>query len=337
MDISPEALASSYAACRLVARGAGSNFYPCFFLLSGELRRGMEALYAFMRQTDDLVDGEVAADDDARVAPIARLSGRRQAREVLDSAPPASCGSAALIGKLSGPPSDDAKIALGDWRAALEGALDGAAGQGEVTLPALADTVARFEIPREYLFDAIDGVEMDLTGRRYETFEELSEYCYRVASVVGLACLRIWGYQGEAAEEAAHRCGMAFQLTNILRDLREDVERGRVYLPQEDLRRFGYAEEDLAAAVADERFDRLMEFQADRVERLYWESVVLADGLAGEGRRMFVMMIRTYYQLLQRIKASPRRVLAERVCLGRWRPAVVMLRTLVWRSGKVLP
>ena len=107
------------------------------------------------------------------------------------------------------------------------------------------DTVARYRIPIEYLTAVIDGVEMDLAGQRYETFEELEQYCERVASVVGLACIHIWGFRDERALEPARRCGVAFQLTNILRDLKEDAGRGRVYLPGEDLQRFGYREDEL--------------------------------------------------------------------------------------------
>jgi phytoene synthase len=259
----------------------------------------MEALYSFMRHTDDLADGEATGDD--------------------------------------------ARRALAAWREALDAALAGclAPDSGEnyhTILPALADTVDKFQIPPEYLRETIAGVEMDLSNRRYETFDELAEYCYRVASVIGLACLRIWGYRGDDPAESAHACGQAFQLTNILRDLREDCGRCRVYLPQEDLRRFGYPEEDLAAGVGDERFRALMRFQLERVEQFYQDATPLARQLETEGRRIFVMMIRVYYRLLQAIQADPTRVLSQRVCLGRWRPLGIMARTFLRPSTKaVLP
>ena len=297
MSDSLEVLRSSYSECRRIACKAGSNFTPCFYLLSRKQRRGMETLYAFMRHTDDLVDGETASEDVAQ--------------------------------------------GLVRWRDETAGALTGARSEFEGPawiLPALADTMGRFEIPHEHLFAAIDGAEMDLAKDRYETFDELAEYCYRVATVVGLACLRIWGYRGGDPAKAAHACGMAFQLTNILRDLCEDRERGRVYLPQEDLRRFGYSEDDLAAATANGQFLDLMRFQIERAERFYREATELAEGLEGGGRRIFVMMIRVYYQLLQEIQSAPARVLSERVRLRRWQPLGIMARTLLRPSAKaVLP
>lgn len=297
MSYSPETLRSSYDQCRRIARQSRSSFTPCFRLLFGGRRRAMEALYAFMRHTDDLADADATAE---------------QAEE-----------------------------ALGRWREQTTDALAGRwlGSQGdERILPAVADMVERFEIPDEYLFDVIDGVGMDLSKQRYETFDELADYCYRVATVVGLACLRIWGYRGEDPHEAAHACGMAFQLTNILRDLREDLERGRVYLPQEELRRFNYSEDDLAAVATDDRFRELMRLETDRAERFYWTATELAGGLDGGGRRIFVMMIRVYYRLLKQIQADPGRVLRERVCLGRWRPLAIMARTMLRPSAKaVLP
>ena len=146
-----------------------------------------------------------------------------------------------------------------------------AALAGHATDPssrALADTATRYQIPREYLTAVIDGVEMDLAGAHYETFAELEQYCYRVASVVGLACIHIWGFRGPQALEPARRCGIAFQLTNILRDLREDIRRGRVYLPNEDLRRFGYTTDELDRCEANDRFTALMQFEIDRAQKL---------------------------------------------------------------------
>ena len=295
MSGSPHVLRSSYAECRRVARGARSNFTPCFYLLSRDRRRAMEALYAFMRHTDDLVDGNHEQEDVART--------------------------------------------LAQWRKqtlAAFGRSDWDRGGPANILPALVDTVTRFEIPRDYLMAAIDGAEMDLTRQRYDTFDELSEYCYRVATVVGLACLRIWGYRGSDPGEPAHACGLAFQLTNILRDVREDCSRGRVYLPQEDLQRFGYSEEDLAAARDDDCFRSLMQFQIQRAERFYRQATELAEDLEAGGRRILVMMMRVYYRLLKKIESNPGRVLSERVGLGYWPPLEIMARTLTRPSAKVV-
>jgi phytoene synthase len=164
----------------------------------------------------------------------------------------------------------------------------------------------------------IEGVEMDLDGREYHTFAELAEYCDRVASAVGLACIHVWGFRGAGAFPAAQSCGRAFQLTNILRDLREDAARGRVYLPQEELDRFGYSPEDLVRGVAGERFDRLMAFQIERARLLYREGSVLIDWLERPGRRIFGMMTDTYWRLLEAIARQPRRVLSGRVRLSGW-------------------
>ena len=295
MSYSAETLRLSYDQCRRVARQSRSNFTPCFYLLSGKRRRAMETLYAFMRYTDDLVDGKM---------PVA-----------------------------------DASRTLAQWREETVAALANTVSPSDRCagiLPAVADTVEQFEIPHECLFDAIDGAGMDLSKDRYATFEELSEYCYRAASVVGLACLRIWGYRGDAPGAAAHACGQAFQLTNILRDLREDFRRGRVYLPQEDLQRFDYSEDDLAQATANEQFRRLMQFQIQRAEQYYLEAAKLADGLQTEGRRIFVMMIRVYYRLLKTIHADPARVLSEHVRLRPWQPLAIMARTLLRPSAKVV-
>lgn len=291
----PPSLRSSYAECRRIVRRAGSNFTPCFYLLSQDRRRAMEALYAFMRHTDDLVDGDLSREDATR--------------------------------------------SLAQWRNQTLAALGRSSSDLDartIILPALADTVARFEIPHECLLAAIDGAKMDLSRQRYETFDELSEYCYRVATAVGLACLRIWGYRDGNPGETAHACGLAFQLTNILRDIREDCERGRVYLPQEDLQRFSCSEEDLASARGDDRFHDLMRFQIERAERFYQQATELAEGLEAGGRRIFVMMIRVYYRLLKKIEADPGRVLSERVCLGHWQPLGIMAKTLLHPSPKVV-
>ncbi len=297
MSYPPEILEASYEECRRVAGRARSNFTPCFRLLSNERRRAMETLYAFMRHTDDLVDGEASQEEAAQA-----LAGWREAT-----------------------------------RAALSGSSPETNGKPDI-LPAVANTVERFEIAQAHILDAIDGAEMDLSQQRYDTFEELSQYCYRVASVVGLACLRIWGYRGEEPSPAAHACGLAFQLTNILRDVREDYERGRVYLPQEDLQRFGVSETEFGQSGADEPFRELMRFEAQRAGRYYHEAAVLAEGLEGEGRRIFLMMIRVYYGLLKRIEAEPERVLSQHIRLGRWHVATIMIRTLLRPSARaVLP
>ena len=142
-------------------------------------------------------------------------------------------------------------------------------------LPALVDSVEKYHIPAEYLFAVFDGVEMDLDRHRYETFDELKQYCQRVASAVGLACIHIWGFrgqgtaEGDAAFEAAWQAGIALQLTNILRDLKADAAGDRVYLPLEDFRSSGYSIEELKNGVVNEAFRRLMRLEIERAKQFY--------------------------------------------------------------------
>ena len=279
MNASP-ALEASYRYCRQVARRSRSSFYPSFMLLSPPKRRAMHALYAFMRHTDDL--GDSALEPAQRAAALARW------RDHLG---------AALKGRFSQEPTDS---------------------DGPLLLPALADTVARCGIPPEHLEAVIDGQVMDLHPARYERFADLAVYCEKVASAVGLACLYVWGFRGPGALEPARKCGIAFQLTNILRDLNEDLGRGRLYLPLEDLRACDLAPEDLFALRCDDRFLRLVSLEADRAEQLYQEAAELAAWLEPDGRRIFGMMNDVYRRLLDKIRRSGDRVLHERIRLGRW-------------------
>jgi len=283
---------ASYALCRQKARQSGSSFYAAFLLLPRRKRRAMDALYAFTRHTDDLADN--AEPVEIRRETLARWRGAVEA--ILAETTNTGC--------LASPPSG--KVRAGD------------AVPGEALLPAVADTVRRFAIPVEHLFAVIDGVAMDLSRVRYETFDDLTAYCERVASAVGLACTHIWGVRGEGAFEPARKCGIAFQVTNILRDLREDIDQGRVYLPLDDLRRSGYSVEELAAGVVDPRFDRLMELEIDRARRLYHEGAELFDWLEPDGRRVFGMMTTVYYRLLEQIARRPSEVFRCRVGLSRW-------------------
>jgi phytoene synthase len=149
-----------------------------------------------------------------------------------------------------------------------------------------------------------------------------------------LACIYIWGFRGDEALEPARKCGIAFQMTNILRDLEEDAQQGRVYLPREDLRRFEYSEEDLRAGVVDARFDRLMQFEIDRARRFYHQGADLFDRLEPDGRRIFGMMISVYHRLLERIGRRPREVFGRRVRLSRWQKLSVAARWALLPAGR---
>jgi phytoene synthase len=183
---------------------------------------------------------------------------------------------------------------------------------------------------------------MELESRSYETFDDLRKYCHRVASVVGQACIHIWGFEDPRAIELAEHCGVAFQLTNILRDLREDALAGRVYLPAEDFERFGYSREDLRRGIADERFHRLMRFETERAEQYYRSAAALSNYLRPDGRRIYCAMFRTYHQLLEKIRRREGAVLEAPVRLAAWeklRTAAAALfppargRCLLVRSG----
>lgn len=229
----------------------------------------------------------------------------------------------------SGEPEAERRSGLKAWRQALERAQSG--DHHDPLFPALADTMQAFRIPQEYLHDVIDGVEMDLEPVAYQTFEHLEQYCQRVASSVGLACLRIWGAR-PGGEQPARRCGLAFQLTNILRDLKEDAARDRVYLPREDLDRFGYTPEDLRAGVRDDRFRKLMQFEIARTEGLFDEAQSLHRWLEADGRRIFGSMLAVYRALLDEIKRLDGDVFSARVRLSRWRKMSIASRFLLQPS-----
>ncbi len=223
-------------------------------------------------------------------------------------------------------PDDARRAALSAWRRSLDRALSGIFD--DPMLPAVADTVARYRIPPEYLHAAIDGVEMDLDRCEYATFADLEQYCYRVASVVGLACVYIWGFRDPAALVPARQCGVAFQLTNILRDLKEDAARGRCYLPREDLDRFDYRLPDLRAGVQDARFRALMQFEIARAEDFYRHAAELDRWLEPDGRRVFGAMLSTYHGLLDQIKRLDGDVFTARVRLSGWRKLRIATRWL---------
>ena len=179
----------------------------------------------------------------------------------------------------------------------------------------LSTIIQRFDIPLEHFYDLIKGMEMDLNKRRYETFEDLREYCYRAASTVGLICAEVFGYTNKSTKEYAINLGIALQLTNILRDLKQDARRGRIYLPQEDLRRFGYTERDLSAGVYDDRFIQLMKFECDRTHEYFRRA---KSYLAEEDKPLFSAartMGNIYYLLLLRIERAHYDVFSKRIRL----------------------
>lgn len=226
---------------------------------------------------------------------------------------------------------DDKRQHLAGWRAGLKAARD-----GKFSHPiheALHHTIHTFGVPLRYLEDVIDGVEMDLEPVSYETFAELRVYCYRVASAVGLACIHVWGFTDDRARGYAEVAGIAFQLTNILRDLGEDAARGRVYLPRDELARFGYDAAELSRGVRDASFHELMLFQVERARGFYREARPLAALLPPPGRAVFLVLSRTYSALLDAIERRDYDVFSSRVSVSRWKKLFLVARALPVRWG----
>lgn len=222
--------------------------------------------------------------------------------------------------------------ALERWRSELEAALAGCLPDHPLW-PAFHDTVLRFEIPRRYFFEMIDGVMSDLEPRAIESFEELYRYCYHVASAVGLSVLHVFGFESPEAPPLAEKCGIAFQLTNILRDVGEDARMGRIYLPEEDLRRFGVAHQDLRDGRMSEPLRRLMRFEAGRARAYYEESAPLVDLVNAPSRASLWALIRIYRRLLERIERSGFDVLRRRVRVPAWEKLTIMLQALAQQRG----
>ncbi|MDQ2711586.1 MAG: phytoene/squalene synthase family protein [Acidobacteriota bacterium] len=271
---SVESLERSYGYCRTIAKSGAKNFYYSFLLLEKSQRNAMCAIYAFMRQCDDLSD-DPATSDGAQL-----------------------------------------RLAVTEWRLQLDRALAGK-GEGSPIWPAFSDSVQRFKIPHRYFHEMIDGILSDLDAPRIQTFDQLYRYCYQVASVVGLTIIHIFGFRSLKALLLAEKCGIAFQLTNILRDVREDAAMGRVYLPQEDLGRFGVTVEQLQSGVEDDRFRDLMRFEASRARGFYDESAPLIDLVEPKSRRSLWALRAIYMRLLREIEASGYSVLSRRISVAK--------------------
>jgi phytoene synthase len=271
-------LDAAYAACRAIAKREAKNFYYAFVALPEPRRNAICAIYAFMRQADDLADDETL--------PIA------ERRRRLDA-----------------------------WLANWRGVCHGGDSSDPVFL-AVRDATERYDIPLNLLDELVDGVTMDLDRApgdatdTYATFAELYRYCYLVASVVGLVCIRIFGYSDPSAEKLAEQTGIAFQLTNILRDVAEDAERNRVYLPLEDLAAHGVPVDSLvhrqpgAPLTAEER--ALLADLAQRAEAFYKSAQQLLPLIDAESRPALWVLVSIYHGLLKRIEKADYDVFSSR-------------------------
>ena len=236
------------------------------------------------------------------------------------------------------PPPAERKANMDAWRSALERALAGEA-QDDPILHAFAATVEKYAIPHAYFYDLIEGVASDLEPRRFETEEQLYRYCYQVASVVGLTTIHVFGFSDERALPLAEKCGQGFQLTNILRDLSEDAEIGRVYLPDEHIERFGLTREDLLRGPErDERFLELMAFEWTRADDYYREAAPLLELVDRRSRPALWAMMTIYHGVLLRIRGIQYDVYRTRARLTTWEKLGIVARAAGGRYlGASLP
>src|SRR6202166_3988370 len=276
-------LEMAYSVCRSIARAAAKNFYYGFMVLPPRKRNALSAVYAFMRHCDDIADDNTLSRDDRR----------NKLAEWLDKVHRA----------LAAQPTDDP------------------------VLLALTDAQRTYQIPIGLLDQLAYGTAADLDypqpepsagalAARYQTFEELRQYCYGVASVVGLVCIRIFGYRDPAAEPLAERCGLAFQLTNIIRDVKEDAAMGRIYFPQEDMERCGIVPADLATPKIDlARVRPLLALEADRARQYYRAGEELIPLVNEDSQPGLWVLITIYSRLLEKIASRQYDVFSERVRL----------------------
>jgi phytoene synthase len=287
--------------CEFVTRTQAKNFYYGLKLLPEPKRSAMFTLYAYMRLVDDIADEEDGRTLSQRIQELE--AWREQTHSIFVG------GS----GDHTDPP-----------------ALGRIADGGRELWPAFAEMVREYNVPRHLFDDVIAGQRQDLEPEPFDTFEQLHTYCYRVAGVVGLASIYIWGFVGGAETEAlAVDRGVAFQLTNILRDLREDAARGRTYLPLEDLAVMNVTEADLRGTSGGRAFTELMRFEIDRAESYYRKSAPLEDRIQRDSRPTLVAMTQIYHRLLKKVAVQPERVLRERVSLS------LLSKLLIgWRAAR---
>lgn len=303
-------VALAYAVCRGIARREARNFYYSFLALPRTKRNALCAVYAFMRHADDLSDDQTRSVEERK----SRLSGW-----------------------------------VAEWHRVQSGTLS-----DDPVFLALSDAQKRFNIPAELLDQLVQGTSMDLAAapaeiapegqssggtailapvRVHRAFAELYRYCYLVASVVGLVCIRIYGYEDQQAEELAERCGVAFQLTNIIRDVKEDASLGRVYFPEEDLAKFGLSVEDFlndgGKRLDPERLQRLLAFEAERAREYYKSGFELIPLMHRDSRAALWVMVTIYSRLLERIAKNNYDVLRRRVRLSSAEKFAILGRGLV--------
>jgi 15-cis-phytoene synthase len=296
-----EQLSHAYAVCRGISRRAAKNFYYGFMVLPSEKRNALSAVYAFMRHADDISD-EPGVDPHIK---------RQKLTEWLDSA------KAVFAGKATDDP----------------------------VLMALGDAQKKFKIPPELFEKLVYGTSLDLDispasaespAILCETFDDLKQYCYYVASVVGLVCIRIFGYQDTKAEFLAEDCGLAFQLTNIIRDIKEDASMGRIYIPAEDLARSNLTAANFASSTLQDpaqvqHLRPALEYQAERARKYYESAKWLMELIDEDSRAALWVLVEIYSRLLKKITDRNYDVLTERVRLTLWEKLKVLSRGFLLR------
>ena len=221
-------------------------------------------------------------------------------------------------------PLEEKELRFAQTREMLAGSGNGVAASP--VFSALSAARADFDLPERHFEEVIEGVEMDLTRNRFETFDDLRGYCYKVASAVGLICIEVFGYEDPRAREYAVDMGLAMQLTNILRDVREDAERGRIYLPLDEMASFGYTEQELLRGTVNEPFRDLMKFQADRARGYFATGSKLIPLLAPRSRACLWVLHALYSRILDRIERADFDVFAERIGLSRTEKLYLMAK-----------
>ncbi|HEV3319713.1 MAG TPA: squalene/phytoene synthase family protein [Solirubrobacteraceae bacterium] len=336
----------AYRHCEAITRRTAANFYYGIRLLPPRQRRAMCAVYAFARRVDDIGDGPLPREDKLR-----RLDAQARALAALPGAGDGTAG---------GPVESAGLASTAETAPARAPGVAPDAPRPDPVMVALADAYVRFDVPPDALQALIAGVRMDVEGVRYESFDDLVLYCRRVAGAIGRACLAIFALRDPAgtdravAQQLADDLGVALQLTNILRDVREDAATGRVYLPAEDLRRFGLiaagdereaapmivrladrAANDGDGTAADgERaeagwLDALVRFQADRARTWFDRGMTLAPLLDRRSAACLLAMAGIYSRLLDRIAADPERALRRRVSLSMREKTWVAARSML--------
>jgi 15-cis-phytoene synthase len=217
---------------------------------------------------------------------------------------------------------------IGEWRIQLDHALRGEFS-GNKIWPAFHDTVVRYKIPHRFFHEMIDGITSDLEPRQIQTFDELYHYCYQVASVVGLTIIHIFGFESVRALLLAEKCGVAFQLTNILRDVREDAGLGRIYLPLDELKRFDVSLEQLKNGSENDNFRQFMQFQTQRTWEYYRESEPLSRLVDKKSRASLWALREIYQRLLRRIESANYAVLSHRINVPTRTKLALLLKAFV--------